>query len=114
MSGPFRLGGGLRREHWGAQQPTSAEGGGEAAPALPSCSRQAFAKASRGGEPCLVPAPQNQRLLPGAGRYTDKWIPTFTSFLVLLCFGSQLASHLAFLVLATGCGNSAGQSGLSP
>lgn len=86
MTGPFTLGGGLRREHWGAQQPTSAEGGGEAAPALPSCSRQAFAKASRGGEPCLVPAPQNQRLLPGAGRYTDKWIPTFTSFLVLLCF----------------------------
>lgn len=86
----------------------------------------------RGGSSC--PAASDRRLLkphvaespagcqrhgtsssfPGLGGTRTEWIPTFTSFLVSLCFGSQLASHLAFLVLATGCGSCEGQSGLSP
>lgn len=82
MTGPFRLGGALRREHRGSCSEASGPSGThlrreEGRQLLPCRLRQAFAKASRGGEPGRVPAPQNQQLLPRAGRYTDRMDPHF-------------------------------------
>lgn len=119
--GPFRLGGGLRREHWGPcsepSRPSSTHLQREEGRQLllcPAASDRHLLKPHMAESPAWCQHRRTSSSSLVLGGTQTKWIPTFVAFLVLLCFGSQLASHLAFLVLATGCGNCAGQSGLSP